>query len=145
MFGTLDISTSGMIVQRTRMDAIAANIANANSLRDAKTGQLNPYQRREVFVAPGDPSAATAEGRRFGAHVVEIAPDQTAPPLPTVYAPGSPDAYVDGPYKGYIPINNIDPVREHVNAIEAFRAYEANVMAAEATKQMIASALRLLA
>ena len=40
---------------------------------------------------------------------------------------------------------NIDPVTEQVNAVDAVRAYEANVAAAEATKAMIAQALRILA
>ena len=39
----------------------------------------------------------------------------------------------------------INSVVENVNALEAVRAYEANVMAAEATKQIMASSLRLLA
>ena len=38
----------------------------------------------------------------------------------------------------------VDPVTEQVSSVEAVRAYEANVAAAEATKAMIAQALRLL-
>jgi flagellar basal-body rod protein FlgC len=142
MYGLLDISTSGMIVQRTRLEAAISNLANAGTLRDAN-GKLDPYRRREVYVAAGDTSARTAEGRSFGAQVVEIGQDSQA--LPTIFDPTSPDAFPDGPYKGYVASTGINPLVEHVNALEAARAYEANVMAAEATKQMVASALRLLA
>ncbi|MFT3685817.1 MAG: flagellar basal body rod C-terminal domain-containing protein [Phycisphaerales bacterium] len=61
------------------------------------------------------------------------------------FDPDSPYAYKDGPMKGYIAQTGVNPVVEQVNALEAVRAYEANISAAEATKQMVASALRLLA
>jgi len=44
-----------------------------------------------------------------------------------------------------VPQPNVNPVVEQINALEASRAYEANVVAAEATKSMMAQALRLLA
>lgn len=142
MYGSLDISTSGLIAQRTRMAAISANLANRETILDS-SGAVNPYRRRHVMFAPGDPSAATAEGRSLGVHVAEIAIDENAVRLR--YEPGSPYAYQDGPNRGYVPVPDINPVVEQVNALEASRAYEANVAAADATKAMMAQALRLLA
>ena len=143
MYGALDISTSGMIAQRTRLEVIAANIANQNTLLDAH-GNIAPYQRRIAAFAPGDPAAKGAQGRGLGVHVAEIALDPT-PAQPREYDPDSPYAYTDGPYKGYVAATNINPIVEQINAIEAARAYEANVAAAEAIKQMTAQALRLIA
>lgn len=143
MYGALDISTSGMIAQRTRLEVIAANIANQNTLLDSQ-GNVRPYQRRIAQFAPGDPAAKLGTGRAMGVHVAEIGLDPT-PPQPREYDPSSPYAYTDGPYKGYIAATNINPVVEQINAIEAARAYEANVAAAEAIKQMTAQALRLIA
>jgi flagellar basal-body rod protein FlgC len=143
MFGQLDISTSGMVAQRTRLDAISANLANANTLLDSD-GNLNPFRRREVFLAPGNPTAQSAGGRSMGVHVAEIEEDPREP-KPTRYDPTSPFAFKDGPYKGYVAETGINSVTENINAVEAVRAYEANVMAAEATKQMLTTALRLLA
>lgn len=143
MYGLLDISTSGLIVQRTRLEAATANLVNANSLRDA-AGKLNPYRRREVYIAPGDPASRTIEGQTFGAHVAAIGIDDTAA-QPTTFDPSHPDAFTDGPFKGYVATTGINPVAEYINAMGAQRAYEANITAAEATKQMVASALRLLA
>jgi len=143
MYGSLDISTSGMVAQRVRHETIMANIANQNVIRDAQ-GNLSPFKRRMVMFAPGAPGSANAAARSLGVHVSSIELDPT-PPKPGAYDPDHPDAFPSGPYKGYIATTNINLVIENVNALEAGRAYEANVAAAEATKTMLAQALRLLA
>lgn len=138
MYGALDISTSGLIAQRTRLAAIAANMANINTLQDAK-GNYNPYRRREVFFSPGDPGSTTPEGRSLGVHVARIRanPDAIRPK----WDPTNPFADKDG----NVMVPDINPATEQINALEASRAYEANIVAAEATKTMMAQALRLLA
>ena len=141
MFGSLDISTSGMIAQRERMASIAANIANRNTVLDAD-GNVNPYRRRMVHFAPGDPSASTAEGRSMGVHVAKFEIDQSD--FNYEWDPTNPYAFKDGPRAGYVPSPNVNSVVEQINAMEASRAYEANVVAAEATKTMLAQALRIL-
>lgn len=142
MYGALDISTSGMIAQRTRIEAIAANLANRDTMLDA-SGRVNPYRARVVYFAPGDPTAKSEEGRRMGVHVARIGINRS--PLDEHYDPDSPFAYKSGPHKGYVPESNVKPVMEQINAMDATRAYEANIAAAEATKAMMAQALRLIA
>lgn len=139
MYGMLDISTSGMIAQRERLTAISANIANRNSIQPDGT----PYRARHVFFSVGNPHANSAQGRELGVHVSRIEEDQGAYNLR--WDPGNPRALRDGPRKGYVEESNVNPVVEQVNAIQAARAYEANVVAAEATKSMMAQALRLIA
>lgn len=134
MFGTLDISTSGLVAQRTRMEVIAANLANRDSIYDAQ-GNYSPFRRRIAVFAPGDPET----GRSQGVHVRSILLDRS--PLQPRYEPENPHADANG----YVQYPNINPVMEQVSAIEATRAYEANVTAAEAAKQMIQTSLRLLA
>ncbi len=143
MYGILDISTSGMVAQRTRLQVVSANIANESAILDSE-GRLNPYKRRFAVLAPGNPGASSRAGRTLGVHVAQIEVDQ-APPRLREYNPDHPFAYKDGPYKGYVAETNINTTLENINAMEAVRAYEANVMAAEATKQMVTAALRLLA
>ncbi|MCA9287380.1 MAG: flagellar basal body rod protein FlgC [Phycisphaerales bacterium] len=138
MYGTLDISTSGLIAQRTRLEAISANIANSRVILDAD-GNLNPYKRREVFFAPGDPSAATPAGRALGVHVAAIEANEDA----VRFEPDPSNPFADE--RGMVPYPDIDPVMEQVSAMEAIRAYEANITVAEATKSMMAQALRLIA
>ncbi|MBY0113909.1 MAG: flagellar basal body rod protein FlgC [Phycisphaerales bacterium] len=142
MYGALDISTSGMVAQRARMAAISANIANRNTLFDSE-GNLNPYRARRVNFAPGDPTAKTEAGKQLGVHVAAIELDQGD--FNYRWDPGNPNAIKSGKNAGCVPEPNVNPVFEQLNAMEASRAYEANVVAAETTKQMMAQALRLLA
>jgi flagellar basal-body rod protein FlgC len=135
MFDALDISSSALTAQRTRLDTIAANIANLNTTRNA-AGEHVPYRRKFAVFAPGqsdDPSKA-------GVHVAEIHEDDGK--FREVLDPTHPDA---DPKTGIVLFPNIDLSVEYVNALEASRAYEANVTTMETTKSMINSALRLLA
>lgn len=148
MYGGLDISVSGMRAQRTRLDTIASNLANQNALLDS-SGELNPYRRKMALFAP-DPSVAGGAARAgaAGVRVAEIIDDPS--PLRAEWDPDHPlAAKVSDPERGveagYVYYPNVNPVIEQINMIEAARAYEANVAAAEATKTMLAEALRLLA
>jgi flagellar basal-body rod protein FlgC len=139
MFGALEISTSALVAQRTRMDSIAGNIANAFTMVDSE-GRPNPYRRREVLFAQGNPAAGSDAP---GVHVAEIREDQS--PGRLQWAPDHPYAIQEGRLKGYVQMPNVDLSTEMVNAIEASRAYEANVTVMDVTKSMISSSLRLLA
>lgn len=142
MYATLDISTSGMVAQRIRMEVISANIANRDAILDSE-GKVNPWRRREVLFAPGDPSASSEWGQSLGVHVASIEVNQGPPRLR--WDPNSPYAYKDGDQAGYVPMPDVDSTIEQINGMEALRAYEANVVAAEGTKQMISQTLRLIA
>ncbi len=134
MFGVLDIPTSAMVANRQRLETTAANLANFNSILDAQ-GNYSPYRRRVPVLATGDPST----GSSMGVHLDRVINDPA--PFRKVYEPGSPYADADG----YVEYPNIDPSVEMINALEASRAYEANVTSVEATKSMLNAALRLLA
>ncbi len=137
MFETLDISASGLQAQRVRMDTIAANIANLNTTRDAE-GRAIPYRRRFAVFASGL-SARGADAGKPGVHVGQIKQDQS--PFQQRHQPGHPDADANGT----VLYPNIDLSIEFVNALEASRAYEANVTTMEVTKNMMNATLRLLA
>jgi flagellar basal-body rod protein FlgC len=134
MYGSLDISTSALVAQRTRLNVVAANVANARNILNAQ-GEYDPYRRRFAVFASGDP----ANGSLQGVHVADIGIDQG--PLRPVLEPGSP--YADE--EGYVYYPNVDPVIEQMNAMEASRAYEANISALEATKSMFSIALQIIA
>jgi len=137
MFNTIDISTSGLVAQRQRMNTIAGNIANVNTTRDAD-GNASPFQRRLVVFSPDtqpEGSEAAGVGVRY-----EVQIDSQTPPR-RVYDPGHQDADVDG----YVAYPNIDMVTEFVNSLEASRAYEANVAAIDISKQMAELALEIIA
>ena len=133
MFDTLDIGASGLLAQRTRMDAIAGNVANINTTRtpDGK----GPYRRRFATLLPGRPD----DPSRPGVRVDKIHIDPT--PFQMRKEPGHPDADAEG----YVKYPNIDLAIEMVNMMEATRAYEANVNMMEVSKAMINASLRLIA
>jgi flagellar basal-body rod protein FlgC len=132
MFDSLDIGASALQAQRTRMDTIAGNMANLNTLRNEK-GEAIPYRRRIAMFQAG-----TAEGKP-GVHVASI--EQDPSPFLKRYEPGNKDADKDG----YVAYPNIDISIEYVNMLEASRAYDANVTMMETTKAMLNSSLRLIA
>ncbi len=136
MFGSLDVSTSGLIAQRVRMDTIAGNVANAQATQRAD-GQPGPFKRRVAVFAASD-----GEGGP-GVHVSEIREDPS--PGKLVYEPGHPHAIQSGPRRGYVEYPNVDLGTEMVNAMLASRAYEANIAAIEVTKSMMSATMRLLA
>lgn len=136
MLSLLDISTSGLVAQRQRLDTIAGNIANANATRNAE-GQPTPFQRRFVSFHPEQQSNSPQAGVGVG-YTVEI--DRSSPTR-RVHEPGHPDADADG----YVTYPNIDVITEFVNAMEAGRAYEANISAMEITKQLAEMSLQIIA
>lgn len=133
MFDALDMGASGLMAQRTRLDTIAANIANANTTHDA-TGKVNPFRRRFVVFGTGQPN----QPGKAGVHVKSVEVDQS--PFQRRFEPGHPDADP----QGYVSYPNIDLAVEYVNALEASRAYEANVSMMEVSKAMINATLRLI-
>ncbi|MCA8987843.1 MAG: flagellar basal body rod protein FlgC [Planctomycetaceae bacterium] len=133
MFRTIDIITSGLVAQRHRLNTIAENVANLNTTRD-ENGNVSPFQRR--FVAF---SAEKNEGRGVGVEF-EVQKDTTSDPR-MVYEPNHPDA----DEKGMVSYPNINLVTEFVNALEASRAYEANVASFNTTQRIGEMALKILA
>lgn len=141
MFSSLDISVSALVAQRTRMDVIAGNVANQYTTRRLD-GQPGPYKRRFVTFASGAPGAGGSSSAP-GVHVEGIEEDQSMGRF--VYDPQHPAAIRSGPQAGYVEYPNVDMATEMIDAIEASRAYEANITAMDVTKSMISSSLRLLA
>jgi flagellar basal-body rod protein FlgC len=136
MFRTIDISTSGLVAQRHRLDTIAGNIANINTTRNAR-GQAEPYQRRFIeFMKAQESRDADQQGMgvKFNVRI-----DRNSPPR-KLYQPGHPDADATG----MVSYPNIDLTTEFVNALEASRAYEANIAAVEIAKSMLLQSLRIL-
>ncbi|HWB19048.1 MAG TPA: flagellar basal body rod protein FlgC [Phycisphaerales bacterium] len=134
MFGSLDISTSGLAAQRARLDVISGNIANASTLTNAK-GEYEPYRKRSTIFSTGDP----AHGSELGVHVDRI--DKDTGPLNLRYEPDSP--FADS--QGMVGYPNVNLVLEQMEAMEAARGYEANIAAIEASKSMTTVALEVLA
>jgi flagellar basal-body rod protein FlgC len=140
MFSALDISTSALVAQRVRLNAIAGNIANMSTTHN-EAGQAVPYQPRfTVFRA--DDSIGGADGGA-GVRVESVRTANVEPRWR--YQPGHPDAVKSGDRTGWVAYPNIDMTTEFVDALEATRAYEANIGVIETTKSMNQQALRIVA
>src|SRR3954465_3486868 len=131
VFSAIDISASGLSAERTRMNTIASNLANAQTTRTAAGG---PYKRVDpVFEAIAlDKMHALSPSERSVSQVQVSKIVQDQRPGHMGYSPGPPDANKDG----YLEYPNVNVVEEMVNMISASRAYEAGVSSVEATQKM---------
>jgi len=145
-FDGYDVATSGMSAQRTRINMVSANIANAQTTHTTEGG---PYKKQNVvfeevllnstkkdtdnnFTDQLDPLALR------GVNVKEIIDSKEDAILK--YEPEHPDANEDG----YVAYPNINPVIEMVDLIEAMRSYEANVSAFKTQKDMDTQTLDII-
>src|SRR5258706_7077842 len=108
VFSALEVAASGLSAERTRMNTIASNLANAKTTRTAEGG---PYKRLDpVFQAV--PLEHTGVTNPLGAagstvKVGQIQKDTRDPTL--VYEPGHPDDDAHG----YVRYPNANVVAEH--------------------------------
>jgi flagellar basal-body rod protein FlgC len=140
MIKAIDISTSALVAQRTRLDTISGNIANMSSLINEQ-GEAEPYRAREVMFRTDD-AARTSSGAA-GVKVDEIIIDQSEPLYR--YQPDHPLAVKDGKWEGYVAYPNIDLTSQMVDALGATRAYEANVGVMEISKGIGRETLSIIA
>lgn len=134
---TLEASASGLYAQRKRMDIIASNLANMETTR---TDEGGPYRRKMVVIRSKsmNESFQNILGRQVeGVQIEQIIEDKS--PFKKVYNPSHPDADKDG----YLLKPNVELIVETTNMLMARRAFEANIAAIKATRQMVLKALEI--
>ncbi|HKQ70254.1 MAG TPA: flagellar basal body rod protein FlgC [Polyangiaceae bacterium] len=136
VFSALEVAASGLGAERTRMNTIASNLANA---RTTHTEAGGPYKKLDpVFAAVPLGQGTVESGNEAAVSLVKvqrIAQDTRDPQM--VYEPGHPDADA----RGYVRYPNVNVVEEMVNMITASRAYDAGVTSIESIKSMAKTAL----
>lgn len=140
-FDAMAVSSSAMSAERTRMNLISGNLANAGSTRTPEGG---PYKRKDAvfsavpvkgsFSSTMDRLRSTPPG---GVEVSRVIEDTSPPRLQ--YDPTHPDADP----QGFVAMPNVNVVEEMTDMITASRAYEANVTAAQVAKSMALKTLDL--
>jgi flagellar basal-body rod protein FlgC len=128
----MQVATSGMKAQGSRLRVVAQNLANADSTARAPGGE--PYRRQTITFA-------NRLDRALGVELVEVAwvgVDRSDFPLQ--YAPGHPAANADG----YVLRPNVDPLLEMADMREAQRSFEANLNALGTARSMIERTVDLL-
>ncbi len=129
----IDVSSSALTAQKTRLDIVAQNIANAQTTRglDGKT-----YQRKTVSFETEllrRTGSASLNAVRVGTIAVDKSPGQR------VFDPQHPDASADG----YVSMPNVNMAYEMVDLMTASRAYEANLSVVKNSRQMALKALEI--
>jgi flagellar basal-body rod protein FlgC len=135
---TFSISAAGMLLERTRVEVAALNLANANTT--AAAGQ-SVYRPLRVVALP-------AQGASFAALMIAseqpalaLKPDFRVEPAPItprlVHEPGHPMADA----RGFVSYPGVDAATEMVSLMAASRAYEANVAALNVARSMALKAL----
>jgi flagellar basal-body rod protein FlgC len=131
----IDVTSGALNAQKTRLDIVAQNIANAQTTRGPDG---TPYQRKIVsfeseLVRRGATAGAGLQSVRVGSITADRTPGQQ------VFNPQHPDAGPDG----LVTMPNVNMSYEMVDLITASRAYEANLSVVKNAKQMAMRALEI--
>jgi flagellar basal-body rod protein FlgC len=131
----IDITASALNAQKTRLDIIAQNIANAQTTRTPTGGA---YRRQMVsfeteLIRQGGDGQPALQGVQIGA----ITPDPT--PGERIHDPQHPDADA----QGMVTMPNVNLAYEMVDLITATRAYEANLTVAKNGREMAQRTLQI--
>ena len=166
IFDSMNINTSALNLERTKLDVVSSNIANVNTTRTEEGG---PYLRKEVTFEEnikkaqafannlGDRKNVDSKmvlthsrhqiengrygnspaGRSHGVRTTGIVENEENTRL--IYDPNHPDADEEG----YVEYSNVDMADEMINMMNTVRSYEANVTAMDASKSMLKKALEI--
>jgi flagellar basal-body rod protein FlgC len=137
----IDVGASALKAERTHLNVISMNLANAKTTRTADGG---PYRRKEAIFKETEVQSPFSKAMNSaldqevkGVRVESVQNDRR--PLKQVYEPGHPDANEEG----YVSYPDINVVEEMTNMLSAMRAYEANVSTITTSKSMFAKALEI--
>jgi flagellar basal-body rod protein FlgC len=136
MISALDVSTSALVAQRIRLNAISANVANVSTLKN-ENGEAKPYQPRFAVFQTDENLVAS------GVKVSSVETNEAEPLYR--YQPEHPLAIKEGQWKGYVAYPNINLNEQMVDALEATRSYEANIGVMEITKGIGRQSLSIIA
>jgi flagellar basal-body rod protein FlgC len=139
LFGSMQVSASGMAAQRMRAELLVENMANSETTRTPEGG---PYKRKDVVFSSEEqtsPFSAVFQNEiGTGVTVSDITVDQSPPELR--YMPGHPDADANG----YVAFPKMNPAEDMADLLNATRSYEANVAAISSVKDMISRSIDIM-
>ena len=133
MFKIFDISGSAVSAQSQRLNTVASNLANVDTVAgpDGKAYKARQVTFQTVLMNTGDGSPGA------GVKVSGVSEDQT--PGRRVHEPSSPNADADG----YVTYSNVNAVDEMVNMISASRSYQNNIEVMNTAKTLLMKTLQM--
>jgi len=139
LFGSMQVSASGMAAQRVRAELLVENMANSETTRTPEGG---PYRRKDVVFATevqSSPFSAVFQNEMgTGVTVADVVTDTREPQRR--YLPGHPDADANG----YVSFPNLNPAEDMVDLLNSTRSYAANVAAISSIKDMISRSIDIM-
>ena len=133
MFQIFNVSGSAVSAQSQRLNVVASNLANADTVA-GPDGQA--YKARQVVFQTQLMGAGNDSGSA-GVRVTNVTEDQT--PGRRIHDPKHPQADADG----YVTYSNVNPVEEMVNMISASRSYQNNIEVMSTAKSLLLKTLQL--
>lgn len=130
VFNVFHIAGGALTAQSTRLNAVASNLANADSVISADG---KPYRAKQVVFEATPMQGAAAQGVRVQRVVEDSSPGRV------IYDPRSPAA----DEKGYVMMPNVSVVDEMVNMISASRSYQTNAEVMNTAKQLLLKTLTI--
>jgi flagellar basal-body rod protein FlgC len=132
----IDASSSALTAERTRLDVIAGNLANADNTSDATGGV---YHRKMVIFESKlqDALGAGSESSPTEVGIARVMDDPS--PLPRIYQPGNPKA----DKQGMVTMPNVNPLDEMVDMMTASRSYQANLQVISTGRSMFEQSLKI--
>ncbi|MBV8617958.1 MAG: flagellar basal body rod protein FlgC [Curvibacter sp.] len=131
MFSIFSVSGSAVSAESQRLNVVASNLANADSMA-GPDGQS--YKAKQVVfqTVPMDQNDTTA-----GVKVSQVS--ESDAPARREFNPNHPLADADG----YVTYSNVNPVDEMVNMMSASRAYQNNVEVMNTAKSLLLKTLTM--
>ncbi|HEY8098018.1 MAG TPA: flagellar basal body rod protein FlgC [Methylobacter sp.] len=129
-----DIAGSGMNAQSLRLNLVASNISNANSVGSS---EADVYKSRQPVFAAELKNAMNKQDATSKVNVLGVVEGQDAPVME--YAPNHPMANSDG----YIFKSNVNTIEEMANMMSASRSYQNNIDVLNTAKQMMLQTLKM--
>ncbi len=130
MFKIFDVSGSAASAQTQRLNVVASNVANADTL-EGPNGER--YKARQVVFQ----TLMMGEATSAGVQVSQVVEDESAGR--TVYNPNHPKANAEG----NVVFSNVNAIEEMVNMISASRSYQNNVEVMNTAKSLLLKTLQM--
>jgi flagellar basal-body rod protein FlgC len=130
MFKIFDVSGSAASAQTQRLNTVASNLANADTVAGPDGSVYRAHQVVFQTLLMGEATSA-------GVRVSDVVEDKS--PGRTVYSPNHPGANA----QGYVTYSNVNAVEEMVNMISASRSYQNNVEVMNTAKSLLLKTLQM--
>ena len=134
MFRIFDVSGSAVSAQSQRLNTVASNLANADTVAgpDGKAYKARQVVFQTVLMgSAGNPDAAA------GVRVSTVSEDQSAGRR--IHDPKHPSADAEG----YVTYSNVNSVEEMVNMISASRSYQNNIEVMNTARSLLLKTLQM--